>query len=93
MFRFTPNERALLMRQARIGPGVVETLERFGIASLAQLRSVGVDVVVEQVCDATGNKAWRNRLRALRKVVSEAMPPSPLMHSVPSTHTPRRDHA
>lgn len=63
--KFPPEERQLLLNTPRIGPSVVARLESMGIDSLGKLRRLGVDSVVQSICDSAGNSAWANRRRAL----------------------------
>lgn len=67
--KFSRHERLLLMATPGIGPMVVERLEQVGVGSLAALRVLGVDEVVDSICRATGSSAWQNRRRALRRAL------------------------
>lgn len=67
--RFSPAERERLLLERGIGPTTVERLERAGFASLAALRQAGVPQVVAVVVEAVDTPGWRNRLRALERVV------------------------
>ena len=69
---FTPEERKLLLSAPRIGPRVVNQLEVAGLDSLAKLRAIGVDGVVQLICDRLACGAWMNRRSALRKVIGAA---------------------
>jgi nucleotidyltransferase/DNA polymerase involved in DNA repair len=71
--RFTDDERRLLLKATGLGHGVVCRLERVGIHSLQQLQDVGVDSIVDQICEGVGNMAWRNRRRALTRALAEAI--------------------
>lgn len=69
VIRFSSSERSQLLNLPRVGPGVVDGLERVGIASLADLRTVGVPAAVERICLTSDNKAWRNRIKALERAL------------------------
>ena len=71
--RFADGERRLLLNATGLGHGVVCRLERVGIHSLQQLQDVGVDSIVDQICEGVGNMAWRNRRRALTRALAEAI--------------------
>lgn len=71
--RFADNERRLLLNATGLGHGVVCRLERVGIHSLKQLQDVGIDSIVDQICEGVGNMAWRNRSRALTRALAEAI--------------------
>jgi hypothetical protein len=74
---FTAAERRLLLATPGIGHGVIERIECAGVHSLQQLRDLGVDSVVDHICEGEGNLAWRNRKRALLRAlaaVGEAQP-------------------
>ncbi len=66
--RFPPEERQLLLRTPGLGEVIVQRLEAEGIASLAQLRSLGT----EHVLDRVGRGAWCNRRRALARALEAA---------------------
>ncbi len=70
--RFSPAERERLLLERGIGPTTVERLERAGFASLEALRRAGVPQVVEAVVEVVDTPGWRNRLRALQRVVHTA---------------------
>jgi hypothetical protein len=67
---FSAAERHLLLATRGIGGGVIDRIECAGVHSLRQLRDLGVDVVVERICDGVGNLAWRNRKRALLRALA-----------------------
>jgi hypothetical protein len=67
--RFSEAERRHLLASPRLGPTVVERLEQFGIASIETLRTLGVDTVVETLCQQGHHRAWMNRKRALLRAV------------------------
>lgn len=69
---FNEHERRLLLATPGLGPVVVQRLEGAGVTSLAALRQRGVDRVVDQLCQAAGNAAWRNRRRALARALAAA---------------------
>ena len=69
--RFNEAERRHLLASPRLGPRVVQRLEQFGIASIETLRTVGVDSVVEALCQQGQDRAWMNRRRALRRTIEE----------------------
>jgi hypothetical protein len=71
--RFADGERRRLLNATGLGHGVVCRLERTGIHSLQQLQEVGVDSIVDQICEGVGNMAWRNRRRALARALAEAI--------------------
>ena len=60
-----------LLAQPGIGPSVLERLREVGIHSLGHLRQVGVDEAVLAVCERTGQIAWANRRRFLRRALAE----------------------
>lgn len=67
---FCAAERRLLLATRGIGEGVIDRIEGAGVHSLRQLRDLGVDGVVERICDGVGNLAWRNRKRALLRALT-----------------------
>lgn len=67
---FSVSERRLLLGTRGISHGVINRIERIGVQSLQQLRELGVDVVVNRICDGVGNFAWRNRQRALQRALA-----------------------
>lgn len=73
--RFAPDERRLLLSTPGIGPGVIQRLESTGIHSLAQIRALGVQDTVRQVCQRLGNLAWANRRAALNKALAQVRLP------------------
>lgn len=85
--RFPDDERHLLLTTPGIGQGVVSRIELAGVHTLRQLHDLGVDALVEQICDGVGNLAWRNRRRALTRALStlDALKPRPLQREL---HTP-----
>lgn len=72
--KFNERERRHLLASPGLGPVVVERLEQSGIASIATLRTLGVDAVVESMCQPGQNMAWFNRRRALLRAVSQFGP-------------------
>lgn len=82
--RFTDDERHLLLTTPGIGQGVVSRIEHAGVHTLRQLHDLGVDALVEQICDGVGNLAWRNRRRALTRALSnlDALKPRPLHYDL-----------
>jgi hypothetical protein len=68
--RFPSHERRYLCAWPGIGDGVVDRIEQAGIASLQQLHQRGVDNVLESICRAQGQAAWRNRRRALQRALN-----------------------
>ena len=76
--RFSDRERSQLLATPRIGPLVVDRLESLGMGSFEALRHRGIDNVVDLMCQATGNPAWRNRRRPLQQALAafEAFAPS-----------------
>ena len=73
--RFAPDERRLLLSTSGIGPGVIQRLESAGIHSLAQIRALGVQGTVRQVCEHLGTMAWANRRGALDRALAHVLPP------------------
>lgn len=69
--RFNEAERRHLLASPRLGPTVVQRLEQFGIASIETLRTVGVDKVVEALCQQGHDRAWMNRRRALLRAIED----------------------
>ena len=67
---FTGAERHLLLTTSGIGQVVINRIECAGVGSLRQLRELGVDTIVERICDGAGNFAWRNRKRALLRALA-----------------------
>lgn len=67
--RFNERERRHLLASPRLGPVVVGRLEHSGIASIDAMRTLGVDAVVEALCQARHNKASLNRRRALLRAI------------------------
>lgn len=76
-FGFSLTERQILLGTRGIGQGVIDRIETVGVHSLRQLRDLGVDTVVDRICDGVGNLAWRNRRRALQRALATvaAWPP------------------
>jgi len=68
---FEAHERARLVAEPGLGPGVIGRLEALGFDSLEKLRLHGVEQVVTRVCAEFGNRAWRNRLQPLLRVLGE----------------------
>jgi hypothetical protein len=69
--RFNEAERRHLLASPRLGPTVVQRLEQSGIASIETLRALGVDRVVEALCQQGHNRAWMNRRRALLRAIED----------------------
>jgi hypothetical protein len=69
--QFNRLERRHLLSSPGLGPVVVDRLERSGIASIERLRILGVDAVVESMCQPGHNRAWFNRRRALLRAVDQ----------------------
>jgi hypothetical protein len=68
--RFNERERRYLLASRGLGPVVVGRLEQFGIASIDTMRALGVDAVVQTLCDPSHNGAWLNRRRALLQAIN-----------------------
>lgn len=68
--RFAPDERALLLAAAGIGPVVVLRLEEAGLDSLHKLAEMGVDAAIELVNRRLGARTWGNRRRPLRRALA-----------------------
>lgn len=68
--KFNERERRHLLSSPGLGPIVVERLEQSGIASIAALQTLGVDAVVDAMCQPGQNMAWFNRRRALLRAVN-----------------------
>jgi hypothetical protein len=71
--RFCDLERLALLRAPGLGPTVVSRLEAQGLTSLAAMREMGVDRVIDLVCHAMGSPAWKNRHAALARALSSSM--------------------
>jgi hypothetical protein len=67
---FAEVERRLLLGTPGISYGVVSRIERAGVCSIRELNELGVDAVVDQICEGVGNLAWRNRKRALSRALA-----------------------
>lgn len=76
--RFAPDERALLLAAAGIGPVVVSRLEEAGLDSLQKLRHVGVDAAIDLVNRRLGARTWGNRRRPLRRALAAMSRPADL---------------
>lgn len=90
--RFCDSERVVLLRTPGLGPTVVSRLEAQGLSSLQAMRDMGVERVVEMVCQAVGSSAWKNRHTALVKALSTATMideacPRARSHQTPNTPT------
>lgn len=70
--RFSAAERNRLLLERGIGPTLVSRLERAGFSSIAALRQAGADRVVDAIAEALDAPGWRNRLRALDRVIHQA---------------------
>lgn len=86
--RFTGAERHLLLTTSGIGQVVINRIESAGVGSLRQLRELGVDTIVERICDGAGNFAWRNRKRALLRALA-MVDTAPADATAPELHTTR----
>jgi hypothetical protein len=69
--RFSPAERQRLLLERGIGPATVSRLERAGFNSIAALRQAGAHRVVDVIVEAVEVPGWKNRLRALDRVIHE----------------------
>jgi hypothetical protein len=67
---FSTEERGVLLMTTGIGAEVVQRLEEAGFHSLDQLRTLGVDRVIEAMCSHVGTNAWANRRRALQRALA-----------------------
>lgn len=67
--RFSPAERSRLLLERGIGPTTIERLERAGYGSFEALRRAGVPRVVADIVEAVDSSCWKNRLRALERVL------------------------
>ena len=76
---FSLTERQVLLATRGIGQGVIDRIELAGVHSLRQLRDLGVDTVVDRICDGVGNFAWRNRRRALLRALATVATRPPLL--------------
>lgn len=89
--KFPPAERRLLLSTPRIGPLVVVRLESMGIACLDELRRLGVDSVVQVICEGAGNSAWAHRRSALLQALHVAdCTPGAMPGTCPRPAAPRR---
>jgi hypothetical protein len=68
--RFNALERRHLLGTPCLGPGIVQRLEAYGVVSLEQLRSTGIDTLLREVCCKQDGKGLLNRRRALHKALS-----------------------
>lgn len=71
---FAQQDRARLMAQPGIGPGVISRLQTLGLDSLDKLRAASAEGAVAQVCEQLGTSAWRNRLHALARALAAGAP-------------------
>jgi hypothetical protein len=69
--RFCPAERQRLLLERGIGPTTVSRLERAGFSSIAALRQAGAHRVVDAIAEAFEVPGWKNRLRALDRLIHE----------------------
>lgn len=69
-------DRRRVLAMPRLGQQSLDRLEAVGIDSIEALRDVGVEQAVERVCRRLGSAAWRNRRRALERLV-RPRPPEP----------------
>jgi len=79
---FSEDERQILLATRGIGGGVIERIECAGVHSLQQLRQLGVDAIVDRICQGTGNFAWRNRKRALLRALATVATPASVRTAV-----------
>lgn len=70
--RFPAHERRYLCTWPGIGDLVVSRIEQVGVGSLRQLQQRGVDEVLDRICQAQGQTAWRNRRKALLRALSSS---------------------
>lgn len=68
---FPPQERRWLLCRPGISHGVVSQIERCGVSSLLELRTLGVDMLIERLCRETGSVNWKNRRRALVRALED----------------------
>ena len=71
--RFCDLERLALLRAPGLGPTVINRLEAQGLTSLDAIREMGVDRVIDLVCNAVGSPAWKNRHSALARALSSSI--------------------
>jgi len=71
--RFSAVERNQLLLERGIGPITVERLERAGFSSIAALRQAGADRVAAVLAETFRTPGWRNRVRALDRIIHQAM--------------------
>ncbi|MDT7838581.1 hypothetical protein [Aquabacterium sp. OR-4] len=87
--RFSSEERRILLTTPGIGQGVIDRIEQAGVQSVRQLHELGIDAVVDRICDGVGNLAWRNRKRALARALAaiRATDTAVLRHHQQSAHS------
>lgn len=78
----------MLLATRGIGHGVIDRIECAGVHSLHQLRALGVDAMVDRICDGVGNFAWRNRKRALSRALA-AVGKTQTNANTPQFHPPK----
>ncbi len=69
--RFSATERTQLLLAPRIGPRLVEHLERAGFTSIAQMRAVGARRVLARVSKTIGTPCCHNRAKALERAIGQ----------------------
>ena len=92
--RFCDLERLALLRAPGLGPTVINRLEAQGLTSLDALREMGVDRVIDLVCNAVGSPAWKNRHAALARALSSSIldhQPAPAHPPSPPSRIPKTD--
>lgn len=70
--RFSAADRNRLLLERGIGPTTVARLERAGFHSIEALRQAGVQHVVDTIVESVSAPGWKNRLRALDRVIHGA---------------------
>lgn len=75
--RFPEHERRRLLAMPGIGELVICRLEQVGVHSVLDLRTRGIEALVEHICGLGGNPAWRNRRRALARALQGLESPAP----------------
>lgn len=69
---FNEDDRRVLVKFPRIGPGVVKALESVGVNSIQRLRQLGAEAVVSHVCAEQGSPGFGSRIKAIRRFLTES---------------------
>jgi hypothetical protein len=66
---FSQQDRTRLLLANGIGPGFVQSLERAGFSSIAEMRAIGVQAVLRRMSDALGSPILANRAKPLGRAL------------------------